>query len=347
MTDRSPSPRALGARQAAILSATVREYIRSGEPVGSKHLVGRFKLDVSSATVRNDMSLLEELGYLAQPHTSAGRIPTDMGYRWFVDSSATPRLGEGQQRELDEAFTDPADLDENLARASEILTRFTRYASAVLTPQLGMSRLRHLDLARIGPSMVVAVLIGDGGRVEKRMIELESDVTEREVEHVSHEINSSLGGLPLDEARQQLQKLSKRASARDRALHAAVSDAIGNMIDSDRRILVGGASNLAADESLGSERETLRRVYEAMDRQTELLRLLEEAIRPVSVRIGSEVQVEDLHSISVVAAPYAMGGEGAGTLGVIGPTRMDYVRAMAIVAAVARTLEASLRELGR
>jgi heat-inducible transcriptional repressor len=348
MTDRSPTPRALGARQAAILSAIVREYIRSGEPVGSKHLVGRFKLDVSSATVRNDMSLLEELGYLAQPHTSAGRIPTDLGYRWFVDSSAAPpRLGEGQQRELNDAFTEPADLDENLARASEILTRFTRYASAVLTPRFGMSRLRHLDLARIGPRMVVAVLIGDGGRVEKRMIELESDVTEREVEHVSHEINSSLGGLPLDEARQQLQKMSKRASARDRALHTAVSEAIGGMIDSDRRILVGGASNLAADDTLGSERDTLRRVYEAMDRQTDLLRLLEEAIRPVSVRIGSEVPVEDLHSISVVAAPYGMGGEGAGTLGVIGPTRMDYMRAMAIVAAVARTLEASLRELGR
>jgi heat-inducible transcriptional repressor len=130
-------------------------------------------------------------------------------------------------------------------------------------------------------------------------------------------------------------------------LESAVSDAIGDMIEMQRRVFVGGAANLAAAETLGSERETLVRVYEAMDRQTDLLRLLEEAIRPVSVRIGSEVAVEDLHSISVVAAPYGGAGEGAGSLGVIGPIRMDYVRAMAIVAAVARTLEASLRELGR
>lgn len=348
MSERTPAPRALGARQAAILSAIVREYIRSGEPIGSKHLVGRYKLDVSSATVRNDMSILEELGYLAQPHTSAGRIPTDLGYRWFVDAmAAPPRLAEGQQRELDEALTEPADLDEKLTRASEILSRFTRYASAVLTPRLHISRLRHLDLARLGPRMVVAVLIGDGGRVEKRMIELDTDVTEREVEHVSHDINRTLGGLPLDEAQRQLQQMSRKASARDRLLHTAVSEAIGDMIEADRRFFVGGAANLAADESLGAERETLRRIYEAMDRQTEVLRLLEEAMRPVSVLIGSEVPLEDLRMISVVAAPYGVAGEGAGTLGVIGPIRMDYLRAMAIVAAVARTLEASLREEGR
>jgi heat-inducible transcriptional repressor len=348
MTERTPPQRALGARQAAILSAIVREYIRSGEPVGSKHVVGRYKLDVSSATVRNDMSLLEELGYVTQPHTSAGRIPTDLGYRWFVDTSASPpRLAQGQQRELDETLAEPADLDEKLLRASEILTRFTQYASAVLTPQLGVSRLRHLDLARIGSRMVVAVLIGDGGRVEKRMIELDSDLSEREVEHVSHEINRALSGLPLDKARHELQKISKKAPAKDRALESAVFDAIGDMMDSQRRVFVGGASNLASAETLGSERETLRRVYEAMDRQTDVLRLLEEAIRPVSVRIGSEVPVEDLQSISVVAAPYGGAADGAGSLGVIGPIRMDYVRAMAIVAAVARTLEASLRELGR
>jgi heat-inducible transcriptional repressor len=112
-------------------------------------------------------------------------------------------------------------------------------------------------------------------------------------------------------------------------------------------VFVGGTSNFAADETLSSERETLRRVYETMERHTEILRLLEEAIRPVSVRIGAELQVEDLHSLSVVAAPYELGSEGGGTLGVIGPTRMDYLRAMAIVSAVARTLETSLRELDR
>jgi len=341
------SRRALGSRQAAILSAIVREYIRSGEPIGSKHLVGRYKLDVSSATVRNDMSLLEELGYLAQPHTSAGRIPTDLGYRWFVDAAGAPRLPDAQERELTEALSDPADLDVKLSVASEVLSRFTRYAAAVLTPQLEIvSHLRHLDLAWLGPRLVVAVLIGDGGRVEKRMVELEADVAERDVERIAGEVNHALAGLTLEEAQRGLNAMAKRAPAREKGLLGGVSDAIGQMMGADRRVYVGGASHLAADQGLSSERDTLRRVYEAMERQTELLRLLEEAFRPVSVRIGSELPMEELHSLSVVAAPYAIGGEVGGALGVIGPTRMDYVKAMAIVAAVARTLETSLRDIG-
>ncbi len=339
------SKRALGARQAAILSATVREFIRSGEPVGSKSLVGRFKLDVSSATVRNDMSLLEELGYLTQPHTSAGRVPTDQGYRWFVDTVGTPKLSENQQRELTDALSEPSDLDSKLVRASDVLSHFTRYAAAVLTPRFQVSHLRHLDLAWLGPRLVVAVLIGDGGRVEKRMFELDADVSERDVEHLGHEVNKLLGGISLEDAHGRLVAMAKRAPAKDGGLLAGVSDALARMIEAERRVFVGGASNLAADESLSGERQTLQRIYESMERQTEILRLLEEAIRPVSVRIGSELPVEDLRSLSVVAAPYGLGEEIGGTVGVIGPTRMDYLRAMAIVAAVARTLEASLREL--
>lgn len=335
----------LGARQRAILNAVVREYIRGGEPVASKEVVGRYRLSVSPATVRHDMSLLEELGYLVQPHTSAGRIPTDLGYRHFVDSVRTPgRLAEGQERELREAFTEPADLDENLLRASEILSRFTRYASAVLAPRLQVSRLRHLDLAWLGPRLAVAVLIGDGGRVDKRIVELDAAVTEADVEQVAREVNHELGGLRLDEAQRKLAAAAKRAPRKTRALLSAVHEALDSMIESEQRVLVGGAANLAADSSLG-ERETLRRVYETMERQTELLRLLGEAMRPVSVRIGSELPVEDLRSCSVVAAPYGLESVGAGTVGVIGPTRMDYLHAMSIVAAVARALERSLRDL--
>ena len=339
--------RALGARQAAILSAIVREYIRSGEPVGSKSLVGKFRLDVSSATVRNDMSLLEELGYLAQPHTSAGRIPTDLGYRWFVDTVGPPKLTQSMERELTDALGEPADLDSKLSLASDVLSHFTRYAAAVLTPRLQVSHLRHLDLAWLGPRLVVAVLIGDGGRVEKRMFELDADVTERDVEHLTHEVNRHLVGAGLDEARQKRIAMAKRAPARDRGLLAGVADAIAHMFAAEQRVFMGGRANLAADETLAAERDKLHRVYETMERQTEVLRLLEEAMRPVSVRIGTELPVEELQSLSVVAAPYGDIAEGGGTVGVIGPTRMDYLRAMAIVAAVARTLEASLRDLDR
>jgi heat-inducible transcriptional repressor len=245
-----------------------------------------------------------------------------------------------------EALGEPVDLDEKLSRASDILSRFTQYASAVLTPRLDVSHLRHLDLARIGPRLVVAVLIGDGGRVEKRIVELDADTTDREVEQVAQEVNRSLGGQALEEAQRQLAALAKRAPAKSKALYAGVSEAIGHMMDAERRVFLGGTSALAADEMLGSERDTLHRVYEAMERQTEMLRMLEDALRPVSVRIGSELPLEDLHSCSIVLAPYGADVEG-GTVGVIGPTRMDYLRAMTIVSAVARTLEASLRALGR
>jgi heat-inducible transcriptional repressor len=334
----------LGARQAAVLAAVVREYIRSGEPVGSKHLVGRYRLDVSPATVRSDMALLEDLGFLTQPHTSAGRVPTDRGYRWFVDMVAPPPIPEGEERELLQALGEPLDLEAKLDRASEILSRLTRYASAVLTPRLERTRVRHLDLALLAPRLVVAIVIGDGGRVAKRVVEVDADVTEEDVERVAESAAREVAGVTLEEAERRLAALARHGPARDRAVLAAASDAIAGMRESDRRVLVGGAANLA-DTALGADPETLRRVYEALERHTEVLRLLEEAMRPVSVRIGSELPVEDLRALSVVAAPYGMGREGAGTVGVIGPTRMDYLRAMAIVAAVARTLEASLRAL--
>lgn len=331
----------LGERQGQVLRAIVREYIRSGEPVGSKHLVGRFRLAVSSATVRNDMARLEDLGYLSQPHTSAGRVPTDLAYRHFVDTERPARLGEPHERRMEAAISaEPADLEELLRRASEVLSRYTHYAAAALAPPLNVSRLRRLDVAWLGPRLAVVVLIADGGRVEKQMIELEHPAAEAAVERVGRDLDHELSGLRLDEARRRMSALAARASSPDRELLGGVAEAINGLMAGDQRVVLGGTANLL-DERVMEERESLRGIYEALERRTEVLRLLAEAEPPVGVRIGSEIASPEMQSFSVVAAPY---GDGA-AVGVIGPKRMDYLRAMASVSLVARILEATLRDL--
>jgi heat-inducible transcriptional repressor len=331
----------LGDRQAAILRAVVREYIRSAEPVGSKHLVGTYHLNVSPATVRNDMALLEELGYLAQPHTSAGRIPTDRGYRYFVDSGPPAKLGKPNERRLSEEISaEPTDLEELLRRASDALSRFTSYAAAVLTPRLQTSRLRHLDVAWLAPRVAVVVLIADGGRVEKRTIELHADISEPDLDHAADSLNRNLGGLRLDDAEAKADALAEKAPDAERALIEGVADAIATLVEAEQRVILGGTSNLA-DERTVVAPEELRKVYEVIDRPSDLRRVLSDAESPASVRIGSELEVEGLRSWSVVVAPY---GADA-SVGVIGPTRMDYLRAMASVSLVARILEDTIRDL--
>lgn len=168
----------IGARQGAILNAIVEEFIRSGEPVGSKNLVGRYRLTVSAATVRNDMSRLEDLGFLVHPHTSAGRIPTDLGYRFFVDRVPLPvGIDESQEQALERELAPvQSGIEELLQKASEILSRHTRQAAAVLAPRLSGAKLRHLDLVRLSSRLVLVVIVSDNGRVDKRLIELDEDV---------------------------------------------------------------------------------------------------------------------------------------------------------------------------
>jgi heat-inducible transcriptional repressor len=328
-----------GERQALILRAIVREHIRTAEPVGSKHLVGQYSLEVSPATVRNDMALLEEMGFLVQPHTSAGRVPTDLGYRYFVDAEPAARLGKPSERRLSEEISaEPTDLESLLRRASDVLSRFTHYAAAVLAPRLQSSRLKHLDLSRLGPKLVVVVLIAEGGRVEKRTIELEREIRETEVEEAAADLNRRLSGERLDGAHRIVTTMAGSVSEPNSALLRGVAAAIGALLEADQRVIVGGTSNLAGEDIEGGG---LRRIYEAVERGTDLQRVLADATPPVDVRIGSEMPVEDLRSWSVVVAPYAP--EAA--VGVIGPKRMDYLRAIASVSLVARILEGTLRDL--
>lgn len=332
----------LADRQGDILVAIVREYIRTADPVGSKHLVGKYNLSVSAATVRNEMARLEELGYLHQPHTSAGRVPTDAGYRFFVDHQRPARLGSQHRAEMESAVgAEPADMDELMRRASEALSRATNLAAAALTPRLRTSRLKHLDLAWLGPRRVVVIVIADGGRVEKRIVELETDVSEATLEVAGDELNRLLCGSTVDAAERAARERCEAgaAGAGDAAVAGAVASALKGFLDEDQELVVGGAATLAG--AFGGDQDAFPRVFEVIERRIDLQPLMSDAQPPASVRIGSEVPVEDLQMCSLIFAPYSQGA----AVGVIGPTRMEYPQVIAAVSMMARLLNNAVQDL--
>ncbi|HEX9696662.1 MAG TPA: heat-inducible transcriptional repressor HrcA [Actinomycetota bacterium] len=331
----------LGDRQGDILVAIVREYIRTADPVGSKHLVGKYNLAVSAATVRNEMARLEELGYLAHPHTSAGRVPTDRGYRFFVDQQRPAKLGSHGRAEIESAIgAEPADMDELMRRASDALSRATNLAAAALTPRLRTSRLKHLDLAWLGPRRAVVIAIADGGRVEKRIVEMEHDVSEAALESAGAELNHLLTGTTVDVAERAARERAgaDTTPAADAAVAGAVASALEAFLDEDQEVVVGGASTLAG--AFGDQ-DSFPRVFEVIERRIDLQPLMSDAQPPASIRIGTEVPVENLQMCSLIFAPYAHGA----AVGVIGPTRMEYPQVIAAVSMMARLLNNAVQDL--
>lgn len=335
-------------RQAAILRAIVHEYVSTGEPVGSKHLVERFRVGVSAATVRSEMARLEEMGYLVQPHTSAGRIPTDLGYRFVVDELKFRPLTQGQQRQIASELEgdETPSLDEMLRRATDVVSRFTHHAAAVLARRFRPSKVRRIELVPLASKMAMAVLIADNGRVEQRMIPLEKPLPEADLDALGITLNETIAGRDLEEGKATIlarAKTSKSAGPKA-TIYEGVASGLDALRESEDQVIVGGAANLAGEETF--EREQLQRLYESLERQTEILRLLAEAmeIRPFTVKIGRELSDSGFSDIAVVAANFGAGDDTTrGSLGIIGPVRMDYGRVIATADAVARMLEGQLQ----
>ncbi|MDP8977978.1 MAG: heat-inducible transcriptional repressor HrcA [Actinomycetota bacterium] len=336
-------------RKAAILKAIVQDYVRTGEPVGSKRLTEDWGLGVSSATVRADMGALEDAGLITQPHTSAGRIPTDRGYRFFVDTlDHTGPLDQPQAAALQKMLLGSADLEELLRRTSTVLSRLTCLAALVVAPRLDRSTLRHIELVQLAPTSVLAVLIADTGRVDKRMLDLDVAVAAHDVQRASYAVNESAAGLHLSQAPDVIAGLAEGAPTEVRDLVAAVSGAVRAGLAGDPRqeqLYVGGTANIAGSGAF--ERvEQVKRVYEMLEEQVVVLRTLREVLQEddPAVGIGAELPLVELTACSVVAASYEAGDAG-GSIGVLGPTRMDYPRTLAAVQAVASSLETALAEL--
>jgi heat-inducible transcriptional repressor len=326
-------------RKLAVLRAIVEDYVSTHEPVGSKSLVERHNLGVSPATIRNDMAALEEEGYITQPHTSAGRIPTDKGYRLFVDrlSSVKP-LSQPERRAISQFLDGAVDLDDVVDRTVRLLAQLTRQVAVVQYPSLTRSTVRHVELVPVAESRVMLVLITNTGRVEQRLVEAQHPVPEQVVGDLRARLNQAVTGRGLSEVPDSVSDLAEAFGPEERPLvTGAISTIVECLVDQhEERVVLGGTANLTRfghDFPL-----TVQPVLEALEEHVVLLRLLGEASNPsaLTVRIGHENPYEGLASTSVVASGYGGGAEAVAKLGVLGPTRMDYPGTMGAVRAVAR-----------
>ncbi|MDT7630214.1 MAG: heat-inducible transcriptional repressor [Pseudonocardiales bacterium] len=326
-------------RRFEVLRAIVADYVSTQEPVGSKTLVERHNLGVSSATVRNDMAVLEEDGYIAQPHTSAGRIPTDKGYRRFVDRISDVKPLSGAERRAIQSFLGGAmDLDDVLRRSVRLLAQLTRQVAVVQYPTLTRSTVRHVELVPLTPARLMLVLITDSGRVDQRMVDLGDVVTEESVARIRTMLNAAMVGRRLTEASVLVAELPGDAPG---DLREPVTTLAMVLIDAlvehpEERLVLGGTGNLT--RNVADFPGSLRTVLEALEEQVVVLKLLASARSPGTVRIsiGEENEAEEMRSTSVVSIGYGPGETLLGGMGVVGPTRMDYPGTIAAVHAVAR-----------
>jgi heat-inducible transcriptional repressor len=332
-------------RKLMVLRAIVQDYVQTSEPVGSKTLVERHHLGVSAATVRNDMAQLEEEGLIHAPHTSAGRVPTDAGYRVFVDRlSQIKPLGAGERRAISHFLEGAVDLDDVVDRTVRLLASLTRQVAVVQYPSLTRSTVRHIEFVPIGATHLMIVLIVNTGRVEQRVVDTGRSVVDADgealISWLRTKVNDVAAGVPFAVATTQLRRLAEEADEADRPALQAIVSALHDALAEEReeRVVLAGQANLARAANADFAR-TIGPILEALEEHVTLLRLLGQLgddPELVSVRIGSENPVTGLQSTSLVTMGYGSGSERVASLGVLGPTRMDYPTTMATVRAVAR-----------
>ncbi|WP_022883943.1 heat-inducible transcriptional repressor HrcA [Glaciibacter superstes] len=335
-------------RSLEVLRVIVQDYVASREPVGSKSIVDRHAFGVSAATIRNDMALLEEEELIAAPHTSSGRIPTDKGYRLFVDHLAGIRpLSQAQRQAIETFLGQSADLDEVLARSVRLLSQLTHQVALVQYPSLSKAKVRHIELVPLSDTRLLSVLITDSGHVEQRVIDLPHTVDDGVLGDVRARLNVAVGGRAMGEAAAVLQHPDAFGP---KDLHEVIGLIAENLVDQiganrQERLVMAGAANLVRTEEdfTGS----IFPVLEAIEEQVVLLRLFGEMATDqhgVAVSIGRENAPFGLAETSVLTSGYLSNGSDLARLGVLGPTRMDYSNNMAAVRAVARYLSRLLGE---
>lgn len=331
----------LDERKAAILSAVVQRYIETAQPVGSSHIVESTGIGVSSATVRNEMTLLEREGYLTQPHTSAGRVPTEKGYRFFVDQLGGPgELGASQVRQIRAFFSHAhGEIEQMLRETSQLLSKLTATTAVVVGEAGERATVRSAQLVGLGPRTFLAVVVLSTGSVIKRTIEWSREVDDAQLAAATAHLAAHLVG-------RQLGDLGSPSPTGSPGVDEVVSGAMvaieAASQEESRHVYVDGASHIAGALEA---RETLQDVLVMLEQQLTVVTLLEDVLnRGLSVAIGSETGFAPLAECAVVVAPYDVGGEHAGTIGVLGPARMNYPEALAAVATVSRRLSRALTE---
>jgi heat-inducible transcriptional repressor len=324
-------------RKLSVLRAIVDEFVRSGEPVGSKAIASKHVLGVSSATIRNDMAALEDEGYITAPHTSAGRIPTDKGYRLFVDQLSSVKPMSIAERSAIETFLNQAvDFDDIMVRTTKLLAQLTQQVAVVQYPSLQLTTVRHVELVGLPNRKVMVVVISNTGRVEQRITEVANEIGEVTLDELRHKLNSAIAGVLFVDVPKRLGDLAGTLPSEMRANAVAiVACLLETLIERpEEKIVVSGTSNIA---KLGQEQiRTLAPLLEALEENVVLLKLLGEVdSEDLTVRIGHENSLAQLVGAAVVSANYGNQSHAVARLGVVGSTHMNYENNIAAVAAVA------------
>lgn len=335
----------LDKRAQVLLKTLVEHYISEGQPVGSRTLSKCSGLDLSPATIRNVMADLEEMGFIASPHTSAGRVPTQRGYRFFVDTLLTVKpleLQEIQRLEYELSSPDPQELRSS---AADLLSNLTRFAGLVMIPKRKSIAFRHLEFLPLTEKRILLIIVTSDGNVQNRIIVADRPYTQSELTQATNFFNQNYAGNTFEEVHRKLHDELKQMQSDMTRLMAAALEASNKALEKDRdNVVISGEHNLLQVDDLSTNVTSLRKLFELFERRHTLLQLLDNSQRAegIQIFIGNESGYLPLDECSMVTAPYEADGEIVGTLGVIGPTRMAYERVIPIVDITARLLSNAL-----
>jgi heat-inducible transcriptional repressor len=340
-------PEELGDREKEVLRAVVHEYIATGDPVGSQQLAKRSEFDVSAATLRNVLSDLEALGFIEKPHTSAGRVPTDRGYRFFVDTLVRLREPLPQERSLIEQGLAPeSGVDEALQEASKVLHFLTRHAGVVLAPRPEDAVLQRIEFVRLRENRVLAILVGKRGEVQNKLITIDFPITPEELVRAANYLSELLAEFPLEAVHGKLQQeLNQEKALYDELAGKALKLGVAATdIHASERVLIEGAGSFL-DSKEFADVERMKALFKVLDEKNKLLSLLDrvQRARELQIFIGAESDFSSAGEVSVIASPYGTDEHVLGAVGVIGPTRMNYQRVIPLVNFTAQVLSRVLR----
>lgn len=327
-------------RRSIILQSLVEEYIRTGQPVSSRAVLERCSVDVSSATIRNDLAKLESYGFVTQPHTSAGRVPTPAGYRYYVDHCSPTKLRNATRERIETFFTGfHEELSKLLRQTSGLLSEITHYPAVVMGPGFGDEIVHGFHLVHLGGPVIMAVTIGATGRVGQEVAKLRFNPTDNELDEAERLLATEFEGATITDGSERVLGLAgEQISERVLKIATAVAATATNTVDATRELYVGGTSQLA---SLWEDLAQVHTILELLEQQGHVRQLIGGADEGTSVRLGAETDVADA-DFAVVSTAFSAGGTGTGRVGVLGPMRMDYRRAIRIVEEVGDGLEDSL-----
>lgn len=343
-------------RKQKVLLAIIQDYIETAEPVGSRTIAKKFNLGVSPATIRNEMADLEELGYIEQPHTSAGRVPSEQGYRYYVDYLMKDYyLTEEEEKLIRSEFSRKVqDIGQVIQKTGQLLSQITHYTAMVVTPHMGISKFKHIQLVELNPTQAMIVVVMDNGTLHHRLIDVPENVSFEDLEMISGILNAKLRGQTNESLRLTIVKeIYLELAKHKRVLDLAIELFEESMkMKSEDKIYLGGVFNILNQPEFHNV-EKVKTLLGILEQEDLLYGLMvdDEQKDSVTVRIGGEIKNKDIKECSMVTAAYSLGGQKIGTIGVLGPTRMEYAKVISVVDFMTKnlshTLERMLKGVGK